>query len=105
MDSLDTVLSSYRRSEAVISARLHGCIIAAAMGRKIVAVAQDHKVDGFMSSIGLSQWVCDPGNLERLPMLLDQLSAQPSPARHIANAIKSNQAIARRIRSLYHTLQ
>lgn len=105
LGELDRLLDKYARAEVVLSARLHGCIIAAALGRKVVAVAHDWKVDEFMGAIGLSDWVVPYFEISRVPELLDRIECQPPVAGKLAEAVEANRGIAWRIRALYHQVQ
>lgn len=101
MSELDHVLEVYANSPIVISSALHGCIIGAAMGKKVIAVSGDRKIEGFMESVGLSDWVLDYTEAERLPQLLNQISLQKFPADSINMARKKNEKIAQSIKSIY----
>ena len=39
----------------VLTSRLHGCIIALALGKKLLAISGDWKVESFMARAGLEQ--------------------------------------------------
>jgi polysaccharide pyruvyl transferase WcaK-like protein len=97
---LETILELYRASHIVLSSALHGCIFAAAMGRPVVAVSGDRKIDAFMSAIGLEAWVVDPTETDRVPDLLAAAAAQPSVSARVAEAVQANQALARKILAL-----
>jgi polysaccharide pyruvyl transferase WcaK-like protein len=73
---LQRVLSLYRDADVILTGRLHGCIIGLAMGRKVVAVSGDRKLESFMSHVGLSDWVCDLGQSNRIPTLLARAPEQ-----------------------------
>jgi polysaccharide pyruvyl transferase WcaK-like protein len=75
---LARILSIYRNSGIVISSALHGCIIAVAMGLKILAVSGDRKIEGFMKQVGLEDWVLDRHETKYIVEYLSQLEFQPS---------------------------
>ena len=76
---LADVLRRYKRSDIVLSSGLHGCIIGVAMGLKVLAVSGDHKIDAFMESVGLKDWVLDVHEVNRVPEFLKALPAQKLP--------------------------
>src|SRR5262249_22118128 len=66
-NALGKILNLYRRSDLVLTSALHGCIIALAMGRRVLAVSGDRKLESFMESVGLEHWVCDINEIGALP--------------------------------------
>lgn len=96
-DALMATLELYRKSDVVVSSRLHGCIIALAMGRKTIAVSGDRKVESFMESAGLRGWVCDVNELSNLPKRLNELAEQETPWSFLQQVRKQNKAIARAV--------
>jgi len=97
--ALAAILRRYREADIVVSSALHGCIIAVAMGKKIIAVSGDRKIEGFMQAAGLSDWVLDFEAVNRLPDRLEDLAAQPSAAKFTASAREQNTDVAAKIRS------
>lgn len=99
-EALRDLLDLYASADVVLSSRLHGCILALATGRHLVAISGDHKVDAFMHAAGLNPWVCGLDDVERIPMLLDRIDDQVLPEAFLARTRSANLAIARSIRSL-----
>lgn len=99
-DDLAAVLDRYRRSDLVLSSALHGCVIAAAMGRPVLAVSGDRKIEGFMGAIGLPEWVLGQDALARLPAMLAALGTQPSVRPAVDRAIAANRAVAAHVAKL-----
>lgn len=91
---LAMTLDLYRRSDLIVSSRLHGCVIALAMGRPVVAVAADRKVEAFMRAAGLSEWVLDVSTLGSLSERLLDAHAQPSPRAFLERARAENRSTA-----------
>jgi polysaccharide pyruvyl transferase WcaK-like protein len=75
---LQLCLDQYRNSDIVLSSGLHGCIIGVAMGKGVVAVSGDRKIDSFMQSVGLEEWVCPNDDLDGLQARLERATDQPS---------------------------
>jgi hypothetical protein len=98
--ALDGVLGRYAEAGAVLTSRLHGCIIGLAMGRKVLAVSGDHKVEAFMSAVGLGEWVLGPDELNSLPGRLAALADQPSPALFLDLARRENELVGEEARKL-----
>lgn len=90
------VMGLYASSDIVVSSRLHGCIIGLAMGRKVLAVSGDRKVESFMQALGLSDWVCDIKGVEKIPKLLKDLHNQPPVAGYFARARGAHRRIWKR---------
>jgi polysaccharide pyruvyl transferase WcaK-like protein len=97
---LRDVLGTYASADLILSSRLHGCIIALAMGRRVLAVSGDRKVEDFMRAAGLSDWVIDLDQIESLPAKLEQLPQQKLPAEFIEAGRRQNRAIAEKIIAL-----
>jgi polysaccharide pyruvyl transferase WcaK-like protein len=98
--ALAKALEQYASADLVLTSRLHGCIIAVAMGRRVLAVSGDGKVDSFMHSAGLGEWVIDLANLDSLPTRLAELPQQPSPREFVETARQANADVASRVRLL-----
>jgi len=99
--ALAGVLARYREADLILAGRLHGCIIGLAMGRKVLAVSGDYKVESFMSAAGLRDWVLDLDEInlvfERLRQLLEQ-----APSDHfVAKTRAANEAVAVAIRAMH----
>ena len=92
-------LDLYRQSDVVISSALHGCVIAIALGKKLIAVSGDRKIDSFMHAFGLGNWVCSNDVLSRSPMLLDNIDEQNSCDEQVKNFLQANEAIGCTIRT------
>ncbi len=99
-DKLEAVLNLYRKSDVILSSALHGCIIGAALKKKILAVSGDYKIEGFMSLAGLEKWVLDINEVNKLPEFLKCVSGQQSPDCFLKNIKRRNQDIAAEIKSL-----
>jgi hypothetical protein len=98
--ALRKTLDLYASSDLVLTSRLHGCIIALAMGRRVLVVSGDRKVESFMEAAGLREWVCDLNEIESLPARLAQLPSQTLPLGFIQSARHENQAVAAQVRAL-----
>lgn len=94
---LKKVLDLYTSSDLVLTSRLHGCIIALALGRRVLAVSGDHKVESFMNAAGLGEWVCGLDEIESLPARLEKLSAQTLPVEFIEEGRRQNRSVADKV--------
>lgn len=94
------VLAQYARAEIVVSSRLHGCIIAVTMGRKVLAISGDRKVEAFMRAAGLERWVCDADDMGSLTQLLQDLPEQRPPLQFIEKTLEANRSVARQVEAL-----
>ncbi len=91
----------YASSGLVMTARLHGCIIGLAMGRKVLAVSCDRKIESFMNAAGLASWVIDVNDVkEILPLRLDMLSTQPDVSDFISSVRSANAEVGRQVQAL-----
>lgn len=91
---LAAVLELYRRSDLVLSSRLHGCLLAMATGRPVLAVSGDRKIESAMAAAGLASWVLEPDGLDRLPQRLLELPAQRDAGDYRELARRQNHAVA-----------
>lgn len=98
--ALRTVIELYASADVVLTSRLHGCIIALATGRPVLAVSGDRKIESFMSSAGLEEWVLGLDQIDRLPEKLRELPFQEFPAEFVRNARKANGEVADQVREL-----
>ncbi len=87
-------LSLYERSDVVVSSRLHGCLLAIATGRRIVAVSGDRKVESTMQAAGLGDWVLDTDRLGDLPERLARVDEQPNATTFRDGAVRRNRVVA-----------
>jgi hypothetical protein len=97
---LQSLLDRYAGADLVVSSRLHGCIIGLAMGRRVLAVSGDHKVESFMEAAGLRPWVLDLTEMDRLADRLGTLHEQALPLGFIAQARQANELLAERVKAL-----
>ena len=75
-EKLRTILLDYKRSDAVVTTRLHGAIIAYSFKRPYVALSFDPKIDAFVQSYGGGALVKSVAELqERIPVLTADLSS------------------------------
>ncbi|WP_158218566.1 polysaccharide pyruvyl transferase family protein [Synechococcus sp. 1G10] len=81
-NAFDVIIDLYAASSLVLSSALHGCVIAVAMGRPVLAVSGDRKIDAFMQAVGLGDWVleADPALLPE-SLLEERLRALPQQQR------------------------
>lgn len=91
------ILKLYARSDLVLSSALHGCVIAVSMGRPVLAVSGDWKIEAFMQAAGLGDWVCDIGEATLVPERLLRLDGQPSTGAFAHRAREANRAVAARV--------
>jgi polysaccharide pyruvyl transferase WcaK-like protein len=96
---LNNILEIYRRSGIILSSALHGCIIGIASGLKVLAVSGDRKIEGFMASIGLSEWVLDTSEVNKVPQYLDKIGNQNWPGDRLKDTREKNQQVAEKIRT------
>lgn len=94
---LAAILDRYAASDLVLSSALHGCVIGVAMGRKVLAVSGDRKIEAFMQTVGLGDWVLNQEEVDLLPQVLALLSEQVLDHALIEKAIKGNQQVAERV--------
>ena len=99
------LIRRYAEADLVLTSRLHGCIIGLAMGRKVLAVSGDQKIEAFMDSVGLAAWVLEPKRIDRLPELLETLPSQASVQDDLQQVRRANTAVATQIRQLAEQLQ
>jgi hypothetical protein len=93
-------LALYASADLVLASRLHGCIIALATGRRVLAVSGDHKVESFMRAAGLAEWVCGLDEVDSLPARLEKLPQQILPTRFMEKAREQNRAVADKVMAL-----
>ena len=99
--ALQAVLDLYADADVVLTSRLHGCIISAAMGRPFLAVSGDRKVDSFMESAGLRAQLCGLHDIESLPARLGQLDRdRPLATAWAERARRGNEAVAEQVRAI-----
>ncbi len=100
VDEMSRVLAHYANSDIVLSSALHGCIIAVAMGKKVLAVSGDRKIEAFMEAVGLGNWVLDITQVSSVRSRLDEIVSQPDPRMMLEGVRQKNEGIASRVRSI-----
>ena len=101
---LARTLETYARADLILSGRLHGCIIGLALGRKVLVVSGDRKIESFMHSAGLADWVLDLDKIGELPQALDRLPTQPAPTRFLSEVRRQNRGIATQVLDIYRSV-
>lgn len=94
------LLDAYASSDVIVASRLHGCILAVALGRPVIAISGDRKVEAFMESAGLGRWVLGTQDVHQLPVALDDIGKQPSTLAYADAARQRNRQIAARVSTL-----
>lgn len=98
---LQSTLDRYRKSDVILSSGLHGCVIGAAMGKKVLAVSGDWKIESFMAMLGWDEWVVDLSQAADVDDWLNRmLDKQPDPMDPVEKMRKKNQEVAGEILSL-----
>jgi polysaccharide pyruvyl transferase WcaK-like protein len=98
--ALTKLLHLYASSDLVLSSALHGCILAVAMGRRVLAVSGDYKIEAFMQAAGLGDWICDINDTAVLPERLADLPDQSPQLEFVARVRRENQAVAEYLKTL-----
>jgi polysaccharide pyruvyl transferase WcaK-like protein len=99
-EAFEHVLEAYAAADVILSSRLHGCVLGLAAGRPVVAVSGDHKVDAYMETVGLGDWVCQNDDLRALPAMLRAASDQPWPGKALAEIVAANRAVGTTLRAM-----
>lgn len=99
-DALLETLALYSACDIVLSSALHGCIIAVAMGRKVLAVSGDRKIEGFMDAAGLGDWVLGQDDVDKVPELLARLPNQPDRSEFVRRARGENERVALQVQAV-----
>jgi hypothetical protein len=97
LENLNRTLDLYRKADVILSSALHGCIIGVALGRKVIAVSGDRKIESFMESAGLREWVCDLAEVERVPELFSRVAQQPSCESFLSGVRQKSLDLGRRV--------
>jgi hypothetical protein len=98
--ALRATLDLYAGADLILTGRLHGCIIGLAMGRKVLAVSGDHKVESFMVAAGLGDWVLGLGEVSSIPSRLADLPGQSPPTAFLHRARQDNGSVADQVSSM-----
>jgi polysaccharide pyruvyl transferase WcaK-like protein len=98
--ALAAVLRRYAEADLVLSSALHGCVIAVAMGRPVLAVSGDWKIESFMEVAGLAEWVCGIDEVDGLLERLVELPSQPSALDFVEQARTANRRVAQQVTAL-----
>ena len=96
--ALQVTLGLYASADLIVTSRLHGCIIGLAMGRRVLVVSADHKVESFMQAAGLSDWVVGLDQVDSLPARLRELEQQPLATPFVEGVRTRNRVVAEKVR-------
>jgi polysaccharide pyruvyl transferase WcaK-like protein len=102
-EALRTILGYYESADLVFSSRLHGCILALAMHRPVLAISGDHKVESFMEAAGLGDWVLCLDEVDSVADRLEQLHKQILPVAFIEHWRAENRRVGRQVLQLLQT--
>jgi hypothetical protein len=100
LTELRRIVALYAAADLVLSSRLHGCIIALAAGRRVLAISGDRKVESFMRAAGLDDWVMDVAQIDSVLAPLGELHRQPPPTTFIAQARAANAGIGEAVATI-----
>jgi polysaccharide pyruvyl transferase WcaK-like protein len=92
--ALTSVLRQYGNADLILTGRLHGCIIGLAMGRKVLAVSGDRKIESFMHAAGLDEWVLGLETSDRIAERLKALTQQRASVDFVRSARQANRDVA-----------
>jgi polysaccharide pyruvyl transferase WcaK-like protein len=84
-------------ADVILSSALHGCIVGVVLGRKVLAVSGDRKIEAFMQAAGLLDWVLDIGQADQVLERLRRIETQQLASRFVEDARRRNAAIAEAI--------
>jgi len=104
LGALADVVKRYEAADVIVSSRLHGCVIGLAMGRRVVAVSGDRKIDSFMSAAGLRDWVCEVDDERGLRDRMARVEEQPSAAAFVEASRRDNAGIGERVKAIVRDL-
>jgi polysaccharide pyruvyl transferase WcaK-like protein len=97
-DFKDTI-KHYESADVVVSSALHGCIVGVSMGLKVLAVSGDRKIDAFMHSVGLSEWLLDLNEVSKVEELLSKIDEQVTPTKRLKEIRHENEVVAETIKT------
>ena len=98
--ALMAMLDDYAQADVILTGRLHGCIIGLAMGRRVLAVSGDWKIESFMRAAGLQDWVLGLPEAHLIAGRLRALDRQRTPVAFLEAAREANRAVAQTVRDL-----
>ena len=88
-----------------MSSALHGCIIAVAMNKKIIAVSGDRKIDAFMEAVGLQGWVLDSMEAHRTTELLKKIENQKLDVSLLEKIRSKNSQIGNQVKKILYDIK
>lgn len=77
-------IERFGQAEVVVSSRLHGCLLALAARRPVIAISGDVKVDSFMTWAGLGNRLIDAQDDDAVRTLGERLVAMDAEGDHTA---------------------
>jgi polysaccharide pyruvyl transferase WcaK-like protein len=90
---IEDVLKTYQNSDVVITSRLHGCIIAKALGKPIIAIAHDTKIDEYMNSVGLGEFVLNSNDSDKVFSMLSLIRMGVQKNQILSSETSSNMVL------------
>ncbi|HEX3148119.1 MAG TPA: polysaccharide pyruvyl transferase family protein [Gemmataceae bacterium] len=96
--ALEATLNLYASADVILTGRLHGCILGVGLGRKVLAVSGDYKVEAFMRTSGLGNYVLGLDQIDQLERRLEHLPEQLASPTFLTAANAANQSVANQIR-------
>jgi hypothetical protein len=90
-------LDRYSCARLTVSSSLHGCILALALGSKLIAVSKDWKIEGFLRLVDLEEAVCDIDEIEEKA---ERIALQKNVSDGIEKIKKENESFAKDVKAL-----
>ena len=72
VSTYDDLLSAIAQTDIVVASRFHGIIISLLMGRPVIGLSYNQKMDELMANMGLGDYVADIGRFD-VPWLVSQV--------------------------------
>ncbi len=91
----EAVRKLFGPARAVVTSRLHGAIQGFSLGKPVVGVSGDRKIDRYFSSVGLAAWVAS--SPDDVATLVNRVAEQPSIEPTIGQICADNRDFGQRI--------
>lgn len=88
----------YENAKIIVTTRLHGAIIGLSLGKPVVAISKDTKLNSYFSDFGLDSYITD--NIDNLTEILEKTKTFPDISKVLNKIIARNAHMSDEIKTL-----
>jgi polysaccharide pyruvyl transferase WcaK-like protein len=94
---LDALMKKYAAADLMVSSTLHGFIPGVSVGKKVLAISGEYKIEEFMNVVGLGDWLLSQEDVRQIRGRREKLRQQASADEHVCRVRQQHRRIANEV--------